>query len=146
VGGVHDDPHTHRLPGRPSARAARAEGSHERTTTAPAQPWVSHREVWMLAARDLPTGVTHGYLLDPDTRAPAAAALTAPDGSWCEVALDGEDQRVVRESGPNRCGATSSRPTRTGRTGALPTWERFGLTVAPDTHTVWLDEPAHAVR
>jgi len=50
------------------------EGGEQRETTAPAEPWHDHREVWLLACLNLPAGLRYGYTLDPATRQPTALA------------------------------------------------------------------------
>ncbi|MGH3825303.1 MAG: methyltransferase domain-containing protein, partial [Pseudonocardiaceae bacterium] len=69
------------------SRTPKAETSHQRVTTTPTQPWNTHREVWLLACLNLPSAghLRYGHTLDPTTRTPKAATLSAPDGSWCEV-------------------------------------------------------------
>jgi hypothetical protein len=56
----------------------------------------------MIAALRLPSRTEHGYAIDPDSRVPHAARLSAPDGSWCEIALSsrGDLPSLVREAGP----------------------------------------------
>jgi hypothetical protein len=132
----------------------------QRMTYAPAQPWQRHREMWMFATQTVPEDVTIGYLLDPDTRRPTAATLTAPDGSWCHVHLMPDRQtdtrvagsghvdndrgiREVSEAGPTplwaRVESAYDQWLRLGR----PGWERFGLTVTARSQALWIDDPEH---
>jgi hypothetical protein len=108
MGMRHDDDTT-------SVRQPKAAISRRRVTTTPAQPWNTDREVWLLACLTLPNHLRHGFTLDPVTRVPTSATLSAPDGSWCEIDLTTADDgsRQIRESGP-----TPLWPTRRER---LPT-------------------------
>jgi hypothetical protein len=78
MGMRHDDDTT-------SVRQPKAAISRRRVTTTPAQPWNTDREVWLLACLTLPNHLRHGFTLDPVTRVPTSATLSAPDGSWCET-------------------------------------------------------------
>lgn len=86
--------------------------------------------------------VSFGYLLYPETHQPGASFFTAPDGSWCEVEPGAPgSSRTVRAGGPRDLWAEIEAAhdlwSRLGR----PDWERFGLTVTPDSQWVWLDDP-----
>lgn len=120
--------------------APKAEAERSRETTAPAEPWRDHREVWFLACLSLPKGLRYGYVLDPVTRQPAASSLRAPDGSWCQVT-----NGVVREAGPTPLWAEVDRAYRSWSDWGRPGWERFGLTVTRNGQWWWLDEPAQPV-
>ncbi|MBV9728381.1 MAG: protein-L-isoaspartate carboxylmethyltransferase [Pseudonocardiales bacterium] len=119
----------------------KAETSHQRITTAPAQPWNTDRVVWLLACLALPAHLLHGYILDPATRTPTAATLSAPDGSWCEIDLTTTDNglRQIREGGPTPLWVHVEHAYQHWHHWGQPSWERFGLTVTTDTQTVWLD-------
>ncbi|MGQ0480413.1 MAG: methyltransferase domain-containing protein [Pseudonocardia sp.] len=142
---------THAVPGPRRVMAPAAVGASERETTAPAQPWATHREAWMLAALRLPAGTVHGYALDPDTRTPRAGRLSAPDGSWCEVALDPQEEpeggprRRVQEAGHTALWTLVEEAYRTWRAAGQPAWERFGLTVTVEQTLLWLDQPGNAL-
>lgn len=118
---------------------ARSSGHAERTTSAPAEPWWSHRVVWFLAQFALPRGVTYGMRLDPGTRRPTAATLSSPDGSWAEVSLD--ETGKVAEAGPTAMWAAVERAYDIWCDLGEPDWPRFGLTVERNSQYVWLDEP-----
>jgi protein-L-isoaspartate O-methyltransferase len=126
----------------PTPRQPQAPLVRRRMTTAPAQPWNTHREVWMLASLALPANLTRGFRLNATTRAPEASMLSAPDGSWCEVDLS---TGQVREGGPTLLWEqVEEAHTRWLQMGE-PRWERFGLTVTPDQHRLWADSPAQVV-
>ncbi|MGH3932428.1 MAG: methyltransferase domain-containing protein [Pseudonocardiaceae bacterium] len=124
-------------------RAPKAEPGQDRVTTAPAQPWNTDREVWLLACLHLPSDLHYGYTLDPATHAPKATTLSAPDGSWCEVELTTDDSalRQVRAGGPTPLWVHVERAYDLWRQWNQPSWERFGLTVTQHAQFVWLDEP-----
>ncbi|MFI9811502.1 methyltransferase domain-containing protein [Saccharothrix variisporea] len=123
--------------------SARAEQVGEHTTTAPAEPWNTHRELWLLAALTLPSDLRRGYTLNPDTRTPDAATLTATDGSWCHITL-GDAPRRVREGGPTPLWEHVETAWQVWNDNGRPGWERFGLTVTSDAHILWLDRPDNA--
>ncbi|MEQ0560738.1 methyltransferase domain-containing protein [Amycolatopsis sp. NEAU-NG30] len=117
------------------------------STIAPDTPWLHDPEVsrvtWFLAALDLgmyevrhqrrPQGFPPGH---------PAIVLDTPDGSWARidtVARDGEHH--VIEGGPRRLWAVVERAHRWWRDLGRPGWARFGLTVTPTEHTIWLDQP-----
>jgi protein-L-isoaspartate(D-aspartate) O-methyltransferase len=141
------------VPGARCAPTPAVTGTREWETTAPPQPWATHREAWMLAALRLPPGTVHGYALDPDTRTPRAGRLSAPDGSWCEVTLhpqtepepDGGVRRRVREAGPTALWALVEDAYQTWQAAGQPAWERFGLTATAEQTVLWLDQPGNAL-
>lgn len=117
-----------------------------RRTPAPAQPWSTHREAWMLATLHLPAGVVHGYTLDPDTGQPTAARLSAPDGSWCEIQLTPQDgPRTVREAGPTPLWAHVEAAIDAWRAAGQPGWDHYGLTITQHRATLWLNEPGNTL-
>ncbi len=124
-------------------RTPRAGTSRQRITTTPARPWSSDREVWLLACLALPADLWHGYTLDPATRTPKAATLSAPDGSWCEIELTTADNgsRRIREGGPTPLWAQVERAYQRWHHWNQPSWHRFGLTITAETQSIWLDEP-----
>jgi protein-L-isoaspartate(D-aspartate) O-methyltransferase len=130
-----------------ASRAPQAEDGRERVTTAPAQPWNTDREVWLLACLHLPPELRYGYTLDPSTRTPNATTLSAPDGSWCkvELATDGNGFRQIRESGPMSLWVHVERAYEAWLRWNQPNWERFGITVTPQTQEVWLDKPHNII-
>ncbi len=141
------------VPGPRYAVTPVAAGASQRETTAPPQPWATHREAWMLAALRLPAGTVHGYALGPDNRAPRAGRLSAPDGSWCEVALDPREvsepeagsRRRLQEAGPTALWTLVEDAYRTWRAAGQPAWERFGLTATAEQTLLWLDQPGNAL-
>lgn len=111
----HDDTTHHRAP--------KAPAHQQRSTTAPAQPWNSHRAVWMLASLTLPSGLRYGYTLDPTTRTPKTATITAADGSWADIDLAPSAKtahgKSVKADLPHS-GNTSNTPTSTGTSTTSP--------------------------
>ena len=122
-------------------QAPRAAADRRRETTAPAEPWHDHREVWLLACLHLPAGLRYGYVLDPVTRQRTASSPQAPDGSWCRVS-----EGVVREAGPTALWAEVERAYGWWLDRGSPGWERFGLTARPGGQWWWLDGPANVLR
>jgi protein-L-isoaspartate(D-aspartate) O-methyltransferase len=126
----------------PKSVGPRATDQTERITTAPPQPWWTHRVVWLLAQFGLPRGVGIGMRLHPDTRLPTAATLSAPDGSWTTVELDEHDgNRRVTEAGPTPLWAEVERAYDQWITLGEPEWPRFGVTATHDRQRIWLDDP-----
>ena len=126
------------------SRAPKAEISQQRVTTAPAQPWNTDREVWLLACLTLPANLQYGYNLDPTTRTPKGAALSAPDGSWCEIALTtttDDGSRQLREGGPTPLWVQIEDAYQRWNQWNQPGWERFGLTATQQAQWVWHDDP-----
>ncbi|QUQ66679.1 methyltransferase domain-containing protein [Kutzneria sp. CA-103260] len=117
-------------------RAVKAEGGQERETAAPERPWDGHREVWFLAALELPAGMRYGYVLDPVTRRPTGSSLQAPDGSWCRVS-----EGVVTEAGATGLWSEVERAYEAWCGWGRPGWGRFGLTVTEQGQRLWLDGP-----
>ncbi|SHF68836.1 methyltransferase domain-containing protein [Streptoalloteichus hindustanus] len=118
--------------GQAPARVERAEQERKFATTAPPEPWNTHREVWMLASPLLPPGTTYGYRLDPGTRTPTAATLTASDGSWCAVDLSKKRPRVVTEGGPTPLWESVERAYEQWYGLGEPPWAKFHLEVRPN--------------
>ncbi|MGH3836120.1 MAG: methyltransferase domain-containing protein [Pseudonocardiaceae bacterium] len=130
----HDDDHPVSAP-----RVEQAKGERCRPTAAPVPPWGAP-VVWFLAQLGgLPRGVEFGALLDPESREPYAASLTASDGSWARVGLA---DHTVTESGNISLWEPIEWAYRLWVDTDRPGWERLGLTVDTDgRNTVWLDEP-----
>jgi hypothetical protein len=99
--------------------------------------------VWLLACLALPPGLRYGYILDPATRTPKAATLSAPDGSWSEIDLTtAEDgSRQIREGGPIPLWDHGEHAYQRWCQHNQPSWERFGLTATPEAQWIWLDGP-----
>jgi protein-L-isoaspartate(D-aspartate) O-methyltransferase len=129
-------------------RAPKAQISQQRVSTTPAQPWNTDREVWLLACLALPDHLRYGYTLDPVTRTPTAASLSAPDGSWCEIDLTatGDGSRQISEAGPTPLWIHVEQAYQRWREWNQPSWERFGLTVVTDTQFIWLDDPDDVIH
>ncbi|MGH3916782.1 MAG: protein-L-isoaspartate(D-aspartate) O-methyltransferase, partial [Pseudonocardiaceae bacterium] len=83
-----------------------------------------------------------GYVLDPVTRGPGAVFFSTEDGSWCELStVDEEGTRQVWEGGPRRLWTSIEAGLEFWRQQGEPGWNRFGLTLTPHRHTIWLDTP-----
>ncbi|WOI58743.1 methyltransferase domain-containing protein [Streptomyces fradiae] len=67
------------------------------------------------------------------------------DLSWaCVMFQDGERKAAVWQSGPRRLWDEVADAHRWWRDHGTPDVTRFGLTVTPDGHHVWLDDPARS--
>ncbi|WP_019855121.1 methyltransferase domain-containing protein [Actinopolyspora mortivallis] len=120
-----------------------------RSTTTPPSPWWDNRVVWLLAqVHGLPDGVTVGMRLDPHTRQPAAATMTAPDGSTAEVSLtDSTAGRYdVTETGPTPLWEPVEQAHHTWLEHDQPDWPRLGLTATAHHQWLWIDHPDSAVH
>lgn len=100
--------------------------THARTraTTAPYPPW-DHPVPWFLAQFGMPPNLTYGY-------GPGYVFLAATDGSWCEVGAG-----TVTENGALWTWFEAA--YEQWRADGEPGWSRFGLTVSPESHEVWMD-------
>lgn len=109
-------------------------------TKVPTQPWREVPVVWFLAQLHLPRGVIYGAILDPDTRQPMAATMTAPDGSWAKIDLT---DRTVTEAGDTSLWEPVEWAYQLWRGLDRPGWDRLGLTVDEDgQNQIWIDKPA----
>lgn len=127
---------TIRTPGGPQTERTRA-------TTAPVQPWREPVPWFLAQLAGLPRGTTFGLHADHASGELESAFLTAPDGSRATVR---SDDHTVTESGTTPLWEPVERAYRAWEDADHPGWDRLGLTVEPDgRHTVWLDEPNHAV-
>ncbi len=131
-------------------RVERDRDQAERGTTNldPHTPW-SSLLVWFLASFDLGGEIAYGYTI-PDggalpahsNNAPTASWIATSDGSWAETTLaDQNGRHDVAEGGPRRLWRLVEKAHRTWIELGQPGWDRFGLTVTPGVHTVWLDQP-----
>ncbi len=118
----------------------RADG-RARRTSAPAPPW-TYPVPWFLAQFGMPSDLTFGQIVDDATGDPGDCFLSATDGSWCEISTEGDNgSRRVLEGGPMALWGRFEEAFEQWQALGKPAWERFGLTVTSDTHTVWLDHP-----
>jgi protein-L-isoaspartate(D-aspartate) O-methyltransferase len=116
----------------------------QRTTTTPAEP---PNVVGFLRSVMSTTQLQRRYTVDEQTRQPTAVTLTAADGSRCEVELtpSRNGTRTVREGGPTPLWAEIERAYQQWHDCGEPGWDRVGITITPQTWTVWLDEPHNII-
>lgn len=133
----------HAAPAPHPRQPARTRGdARQRHTSAPAPPW-AHPVPWFLAQFGMPNNLTFGHNIDDSTGEPGDIFLSATDGSWCEISIEDDNgSRRLLEGGPVALWDRFEHAYDTWQALAEPGWERFGLTVTPDTHTVWLDHPS----
>lgn len=115
--------------------------THARTrpTMAPLRPW-EHPVPWFLAQFGMPPNLIFGGDLYDAPGEPNRIFLSATDGSWCEVtAKDGVKELV--EDGPDSLWHRFESAYDQWRAAGEPDWHHLGLTVTPESHTVWLDAP-----
>lgn len=123
----------------PAARADPAPSGTARTTETPGEPWRTASVAWFLAQLRLPADTALTYHLDPTTRTPVATTLSTIDGSWARVELD---SATVTEAGGTPLWPHVEWAHQQWTDAGQPPWDRLGLTVTPERHTVWLDDPA----
>jgi hypothetical protein len=112
---------------------------HHTTTCITGKPW-RHTVPWFMASFELPAGVQIGMRLREGY---TWWTITTPDGSRAEVCDTGTgNQRDVIQSGPRRLWDPIETAFAEWENAGRPDWDRFGLTVEPGAHTVWLDGPA----
>ncbi len=127
-------------PTRPRPRKRDSDPEHRTTTLDPRTPWTS-LIVWFLAGFELGPDISMGYTGFADGQ-PTATSITMRDGSWAEVTLaDDHGVHQVTEGGPNRVWRILENAHTRWHTLDQPGWNRFGLTVTEDHHTIWLDTP-----
>lgn len=133
---------TYQHPRPPAVAQARASAARRTTTLEVTRPW-EHSVFWFYAHTALPPGTTFSLRGDGADRPPRNTVLRAPDGSCCEVRdeRDGDGTRAVWETGPHRLWRIIEDAHARWRTLGRPGWERFGLTVTPGRHCLWLDSP-----
>ncbi|MGH3911034.1 MAG: methyltransferase domain-containing protein [Pseudonocardiaceae bacterium] len=121
----------------------RAEARRSTTTLRDERLW-ENAPLWFLMHLWHRGRVGFGYAMDPDTGGPGPVFFSTEDGSWCELsAADDEGgARDVWEGGPRHLWASIKTAMEFWRQLGEPGWDRFGLTVTPHRHTVWLDAPA----
>jgi len=126
---------------RPGPARNRAEARRGTTMLTHERLW-ENVPLWFLLHLWQGGRVGFGYAMDPVTRGPGTVFFSAEDGSWCELSTAGDDGiRDVWEGGPRRLWASIEAAMEFWRHQGEPGWDRFGLTVQPDHHTIWLDTP-----
>lgn len=124
-------------PARPGPRVSRA------TRTGPAAVAERTSPLAMLAQLQLAAGTIMSSSVE-DGR--AVTALSAPDGSRCEVATEpGPDGYEVVETSPTRLWSAVEAADRYWRNNGCPNWSRLGLTVTAGRHQYWLDSPDNLI-
>lgn len=88
----------------------------------------------------LSTGGYDHLTFSPDDGGPDEVHLTAPDGSWA-VNTAGAGGHTVAQGGPRLLWDLIEAAFAHWNTRGRPTRDRYGLTVEPEGHTVWLDTP-----
>lgn len=86
--------------------------------------------------------ITHGREIDDDGA--LVMFLLDHDGNRAEVACaddPGTGDRLVRQYGPRQLWDEVEQAAAFWKAEAHPSYDRFGLTAAPDHQTVWLDKP-----
>jgi hypothetical protein len=114
----------------------------------PNTPWTSLL-VWFLASFDLGPDIAYGYTIPEGATSPAssdaapiASWIATPDGSWAEITVATKNGRhSVAEGGPRRLWQLVEQAHHTWIDLGRPAWDSFGLTVTPETHTLWFYEP-----
>ncbi|MGH3929406.1 MAG: hypothetical protein ACRDTF_05450 [Pseudonocardiaceae bacterium] len=127
----------------PQAGSARhRDDARQRTTTLADERIWENLPLWFLVHLQQRGRVGFGYAMDPETGGPGAVFFTSQDGSWCELSTAAADgTRQVWESGPGQLWADIETAMDCWHQQGEPGWDRFGLTVTPHQHTVWLDTP-----
>jgi methyltransferase of ATP-grasp peptide maturase system len=88
---------------------------------------------------------TRGYDImgfTPHDGGPAETWIAEADGSWVCHTTDKEGTHHARQGGPQRLWDRIEDLYRQWHDLGRPQRNRFGLTVTPHAHTVWLDDPA----
>lgn len=127
----------------PQAGSARhRDDARQRTTTLTHERLWENPPLWFLLHLQQRGRVGFGYARDPETGGPDAVFFTSQDGSWCELSTaDADGTRQVWESGPRQLWADIEAALEFWHQQGAPGWHRFGLTVTPSHHTIWLDTP-----
>lgn len=130
------------LPAResPATPPTPADDATERSSTLDlARPW-DNTVVWFLASLTMPRVTRLGLRAEPGSTALDTVTITAEQDSRCEVTAPTEHGRRVREHGRAIWSHIEHAHDVWAALGR-PGWERFGLTVDAERHTVWLDQP-----
>jgi methyltransferase of ATP-grasp peptide maturase system len=131
----------------PYTRSPRDNPITERTTTLdPRTPW-TNPVVWFLTALRIGPHYRMGYSGGDPRHGPNAVCLSTPDGSRSEITLtaNADGTRTVRETGHRRLWSHLEDAHRLWEAAGHPNWPRLGLTVTPNTQTLYADEPANTI-
>lgn len=88
---------------------------------------------------------TGGYdylTFTPSAGGPTETWIAHADGSWVCHTTDTEGTHRVRQGGPQRLWDRIEHLHQQWNDLGAPKRQRFGLTVTPDAHTIWLDDPS----
>ncbi|MPZ67781.1 MAG: methyltransferase domain-containing protein [Pseudonocardiaceae bacterium] len=119
----------------------RADARHATTTLRQERLW-EHPPLWFLLHLWQRGRIGFGYAMDQDTGGPGPVFFSTEDGSWCELSTaDADGTREVWEGGPRRLWSSIETAMECWHQQGEPGWDRFGLTVTPRHHTIWLDAP-----
>ena len=77
----------------------------------------------------------------PSSGGPTQTWIALPDGSWACHTTDTDGTHRVRQGGPQQLWARIESLHWHWTNLGQPQRHRFGLTVTPETHQVWLDDP-----
>jgi len=124
-------------------RAEHAGAEDERrTSVAPSVLYDGQLPVAFLAQLHLPRGIA---LTRVGGYRGIRTRLTAPGGSWCEVAdqPDSDGTYQVVEAGPQALWYAVEHAYRLYESFGAPTWDRLGITATPEHQYVWIDHPEY---
>ncbi|WP_030259926.1 MULTISPECIES: hypothetical protein [Streptomyces] len=68
-----------------------------------------------------------------------------PDGSWAVLESRTDGTRRAFQGGPHALWSELAAAATTWLANGRPGLERYGLTVSPETNTVWLDDPHNPI-
>jgi protein-L-isoaspartate O-methyltransferase len=112
----------------------------------PRIPW-TNPVTWFLAVLRIGPHFRLGYLGADPRRAPTSVVLSTPDGSRCEVDIEtyADGSHAIRKAGPTRLWHHVEHAHRLWQEHGEPSWSRLGLTVTPESQTIFVDEPATVI-
>ncbi|MEV0439294.1 methyltransferase domain-containing protein [Streptomyces spectabilis] len=121
-------------------READLGGLREGVADVPPEAFDSYHFTFLLAARlpgvGLQRGTDDGH---------AMCRLVLPGGAWAEVVYRKGERAVFRERGGRDIWAVVEDAWGWFTGHGSPSWGSFGLTVTPDAHRLWFEEPGRTV-
>lgn len=123
-------------------RAATDEQGDERTTPLTPEVATDDAEPFEFFSA-LFTGGYDYLTFTPSAGGPTETWIVHADGSWVCHTTDTGGTHRVRQGGPNRLWDRIEQLHQHWNDLGAPQRQRFGLTVTPDAHTVWLDDPSY---